>query len=151
MISEDSIPMIFQGNFFHPICKSAFAENEVNLFCRQLGHQFGKIIKSDVTLIAGALKVGICVAGDEKLFGCSGGGNTHEIGVGNCASKNPYGMKVICTGGVGRSHSCKSKLISFNDNLSLTIMILRLGMGLGRPFTPAMRNILNICLNLPHA
>ena len=114
MISENSYPMLFHGKIFHPICKKSFQNNAfgISLFCKKLGYQSGKVVESDVKLIANAINVGTCTATDEDLLDCDGRGS---FGDDTCASEKNSGMKIVCIGGSGRSHSCKGK---FSMNLS---------------------------------
>ena len=108
--------MIFHGSRFHPICKKSFDANKFGItnFCKALGYQSGIITKKDVLLHSEAFMVGTCVDNDDNLLGCTGGGNTQEIGGGECGKGSYSGMTVLCIGGLGKSHSCKSRFNFYN-------------------------------------
>ena len=116
-LAEDNTPMMFRGkNFidvhrdsFYPICKASFAGNDfgVKLFCKKLGYETGMINERRVPLKDNAVLIGLCSSHDTDLSSCSG---SMELGGGcssNCCEKGKTsGMKVICSGGQGKSHNC---------------------------------------------
>ena len=90
------------------------------MFCKKLGYQSGKIIKSSAVLKeypVDAFQIGKCITGD-RLENCTGGGNEYMM-TDRCRQNSTVQMRISCEGGENEkmNSSCKGTLYENETSL----------------------------------
>ena len=113
---------MYWDNHWSPICTVGFSDNNYGaaLFCKKLGYQSGKIIKSSALskeYPVDAFQIGKCMTGD-RLENCNGGGNEYMMTDG-CRVNSTVQMRIDCEGGENERMSSSCKGTSYENETSL--------------------------------
>ena len=89
--------VLFHGEYY-PICRYSFDNNDIGAttFCKLLGFNKGRAIKTGKQYDKDAMLVGKCMAG-EAITKCTGGNNYRYWGdLNTCKKGSPVGVEVEC-------------------------------------------------------